>query len=63
MVDPLLPETEPAMSSHDEARQAWKRWQLLTHAADRLWALYEQQFLEFCIEHEDQHQRQSDADP
>lgn len=50
------------MSSHDEARQAWNLWQLLTHATDRLWVLYEKEFLEFCMEHDREDQQQTDAD-
>jgi hypothetical protein len=51
------------MRAKEEARHAWKLWNLLTDVADRLWAFYENDFFEFCAQDDPEDGLKRDDDP
>jgi hypothetical protein len=51
------------MRPQEEARQAWKLWNLLNDVADRLWAFYENEFFQFCPEDDEEDGLKSDDHP
>lgn len=54
---------EDEMRPKDEVRQAWQLWNLLADLNDSLWKFYENEFLAFYAEDQDQDGMKRHEDP
>ena len=51
------------MRPKEEAQQAWVLWQMLTDMSDRLWQVYQSEFLDFSALEADPEGLTGDEDP
>ena len=51
------------MRPKEQAQQAWDLWQRLTVMSDRLWQIYQTEFLDFSADEDEPDWLKGDEDP